>query len=260
MRFINSYHNHTARCHHAGGEDEEYVRAAIEAGYKTFGFADHAPHLYKNGYVSSVRMLPSELEGYVCSIRALREKYKSDIDIYAGLELEYFPALFDDDMELYRAAGIEYVALAQHSVGNESIEERIDSFKLTSDADVLVAYVDQCIKGIRTGRFSFMAHPDVLHYVGDDSFYVKECRRLINAAAEEGMPLELNMLGMATDRYYPVPLFWRTVSEMGAAVIIGADAHSPGRVFSQNEVDAALAFADKYKLNLKQDIELRRII
>jgi AraC-like DNA-binding protein len=77
---------------------------------------------------------------------------------------------------------------------------------------------------------------------------------------EEGMPLELNMLGMATDRYYPVPLFWRTVSEMGAAVIIGADAHSPGRVFSQNEVDAALGFADKYKLNLKQDIELRRII
>ena len=47
-----TYHTHTARCHHATGEDEEYVRAAIDAGIKVLGFSDHAPMPYPGGYVS----------------------------------------------------------------------------------------------------------------------------------------------------------------------------------------------------------------
>ena len=38
-----NYHTHTARCGHAVGEDEEYVKRAIECGIKYMGFSDHAP-------------------------------------------------------------------------------------------------------------------------------------------------------------------------------------------------------------------------
>ena len=38
-----NYHGHTKRCGHAVGEDEEYVQAAIAAGYSIIGFSDHAP-------------------------------------------------------------------------------------------------------------------------------------------------------------------------------------------------------------------------
>ena len=34
----NNYHTHTARCYHASGKDEEYVKAAIKAGIKELGF------------------------------------------------------------------------------------------------------------------------------------------------------------------------------------------------------------------------------
>ncbi|MCF0230516.1 MAG: PHP domain-containing protein, partial [Parasporobacterium sp.] len=37
------YHIHTFRCNHAVGDDEDYVKAAIKAGYKVMGFSDHAP-------------------------------------------------------------------------------------------------------------------------------------------------------------------------------------------------------------------------
>ena len=65
-------HTHTYRCNHASGKDEEYVIKAIENGYSTIGFSDHAPYLFPNGYVSSFRMLPNEAEGYAKSINSLK--------------------------------------------------------------------------------------------------------------------------------------------------------------------------------------------
>ena len=51
-----NYHTHTMRCHHAVGEDEAYVLAALEAGFDELGFADHAPWPYASHFVSNIRM------------------------------------------------------------------------------------------------------------------------------------------------------------------------------------------------------------
>lgn len=40
MRQTN-FHTHTSRCHHAYGEDEEMVRAAIQNGFEVLGISDH---------------------------------------------------------------------------------------------------------------------------------------------------------------------------------------------------------------------------
>ena len=40
MRKTN-YHTHTARCMHACGSDEDYVRAAIANGYEVLGFSGY---------------------------------------------------------------------------------------------------------------------------------------------------------------------------------------------------------------------------
>lgn len=95
-------HTHTYRCHHACGKDKEYVIKAIQNGYSTIGFSDHAPYLFPNGYVSSFRMLPNEAEGYAKSINSLKEKYKGKIDIKLGFELEYYPALFEKEIEFLK--------------------------------------------------------------------------------------------------------------------------------------------------------------
>lgn len=86
-----NYHTHTTRCMHATGSDEDYVRSAIKGGFKVLGFSDHTPWKYRTDYVADMRMLPEELPDYVDSIRALREKYREQIDIKIGLECEYFP-------------------------------------------------------------------------------------------------------------------------------------------------------------------------
>lgn len=63
-----NYHTHTARCMHAVGDDEDYVRSAIKGGFQELGFSDHSPWKYHTDFVSDIRMLPEELPG-------IRRKY-----------------------------------------------------------------------------------------------------------------------------------------------------------------------------------------
>ena len=92
----NNYHTHTVRCRHAQDTEREYIEAAIAAGIKTLGFADHAPQIFPGDYYSHFRMRPEELEDYCRTIRTLKEEYKDRIDIKIGLEAEYYPDLFED--------------------------------------------------------------------------------------------------------------------------------------------------------------------
>ena len=83
-----NYHTHTARCHHATGEDKAYVEAAIQNGFQVLGFSDHCPWIFSDGYVSPIRMTPDELDGYVTSLTALKKGYynlyRSGIGICSG--------------------------------------------------------------------------------------------------------------------------------------------------------------------------------
>ena len=80
-----NFHSHTVRCQHATGEEREYVEQAISEGFEMLGFSDHSPYLFKNGYVSHIRMEMSELEGYVNTIEALKKEYRDDFTSFLAL-------------------------------------------------------------------------------------------------------------------------------------------------------------------------------
>ena len=76
-----NYHTHTKRCHHAVGEDREYVEAAIAQGIEVLGFSDHIPVSIQNDVIQRVRMTYAEVEDYFDSILKLKKEYKDDIEI-----------------------------------------------------------------------------------------------------------------------------------------------------------------------------------
>ena len=91
-----NYHTHTYRCNHAIGNEEDYVLAAIENGYDILGFSDHTPWPYRNkDFIPSIRMRIEEFESYLNSVREVKEKYKNQIQIFCGVEAEYFPEYYD---------------------------------------------------------------------------------------------------------------------------------------------------------------------
>ena len=73
---MKNFHTHTYRCMHATGTDEEYVLAAIEAGYDVLGFADHSPWKYDSNFVAFMRMPLYEFDDYYKSLFHLKKKYQ----------------------------------------------------------------------------------------------------------------------------------------------------------------------------------------
>lgn len=258
---ISNFHTHTKRCHHAGGEDEAYVKYAIERGLKVLGFSDHTPYFYDGGYISPAKMLPSEADGYFESLLHLREKYKGTIEIKIGFETEYYPLYFDRLVSEYRKYPLDYIILGQHFIGNEGAQDAESAFGKKTDRRTLTRYVNQCAEALSTGRFTYFAHPDVIDLdiktAEDEQFTESEYERLIRAAMKTETPLEINLCGVRSRRNYPVPAFWRTVGRLGCEVVVGCDAHSPSQVADPVEIGIAKTIIKENNLNFKESFPLK---
>ena len=222
---MNNYHTHTFRCRHARGSDEEFVQAAIAAGFETLGFSDHCPWPYPDGYVSGIRMTPDQLPGYCASLARLREKYAGQIRICIGLECEYSPVLDTAEEELFAAQPLDYRILAQHFLYAESEKHYVG--EPTTDEAVLARYVDLCLEALETGRYLYLAHPDLCNFVGDEKIFRRHYLRLCEWMARHNYPAEVNILGLSTNRHYPTERFLHIAAEAGCKGIIGIDAHFP---------------------------------
>ena len=243
-----NYHTHTARCRHATGEDEEYVLTAIQNGIKHMGFSDHMPFLFPDGTESAYRVPMAEAWDYVNSVRSLAKKYAHAIDLKLGFEMEYYPLHFDKMIALAREYGADYLLLGQHFLYNQ-LPDNVATSRKTDDAVILHDYVDTVIEGARTGVFTYIAHPDIIGYVGDCDIYRGEMLRLAEESLRLGIPLEINALGIRENRLYPNELFWQIVSEVGSPVTFGFDAHSKDTAYHQASLDRAMEIVKKYNLN-----------
>lgn len=250
-----NYHTHTWRCLHATGTEKEYVENAIRGGLKILGFSDHTPMPYPDGYVSSVKMSIDQLEGYVDTVLRLKEEYRAMIDIRLGLEVEYYPEYFDELLEMTGRYPIEYFLLGQHYLGNE-----IGDFPCgepTADEERLRRYCLQSQEAMRTGCFTYFAHPDLLNFTGEDRIYDRYMRGLCRTARELGIPLEINFLGIRTKRNYPNERFWEIAGQEGSQVIFGSDAHGPATVWDPESISVARQMVEKYGLKLTDTVMLR---
>ena len=242
-----NFHIHTYRCNHAGGTDREYVEAAIRNGLSVMGFADHSPYWFPNGYYSTHRMRPDELENYVKSVLSLKEEYKNDIQIYLGFEAEYYPLYFDELLKNLDQYPYDYLILGQHFIKNEI--GKIYMMDPCSDYETLSKYVDECIAGMITGKFFYLAHPDLINFKGSDIVYKSEMRRLCEAAKRLDVPIELNLLGLRDKRDYPRMDFWQIAGEVGNEVLFGCDSHTPDSVGLTRDYILGASIVKKYNLN-----------
>ena len=243
-----NYHTHTARCNHASDTEREYVECAIQNGMKTLGFSDHAPYLFpETDYYSTFRMRVEELEEYADSIRALAREYEKDIRILCGFELEYYPDYHKEEIAFLNRVNPDYLILGQHFIGNEITQHGGGSMK---GDYALVAYVSQVLAGLATGDFLYLAHPDLAGMHFSPQVVEQEYRRLCEGAKRMGVPLELNFLGIRTQRHYPSIPFFKIAAEVGNDIVFGADAHQAKDVFDPQSEETAREWVDKFGLHL----------
>ncbi len=196
---LTNYHTHTTRCGHAEGTEEEYILTALRCGYKVLGFSDHTPWAYATpGFVSRIRMLPSQLDDYVLTLRGLREKYADKLHIHIGLEAEYFPAYLGWLREEMERLDIEYLILGCHYDTTDEQDARASRFGGSTSTAHGRRYAEQVVEALETGLYRYLAHPDLFlnRVTAFDADAEKACQDICAAAARLDIPLEYNMAGL----------------------------------------------------------------
>lgn len=243
-----NYHTHTFRCKHAGGDDREYVENAIKGGLKVLGFSDHCPWIYDDGFVSGTRMEPSQLDDYFKSICDLRDEYKNDIKIYVGFEAEYIPELMEKQNGLLKNYPLDYMIMGEHFTYREP-HSPYTGFPTDKESD-LADYVSTVIEGMETGKYKYVAHPDLLNFTGDDEIYKKHYTTLCRYLKSKNIPVEINLLGLVQERHYPNNKFFEIAKSVGNTAIIGCDAHYPQVLSDKDAHRKCENFAKSFGLTL----------
>ena len=253
-----NYHTHSEYCGHAGGTLQEYIESAISHSLQALGFSEHAPF---PGNPFGMRMDFNQLPDYVSELSKLRDLYKNKINLHIGLEIEYLDAYASYYPLLFSEYGIEYLIMGQHFfIGPD--KKCYNLYDNQIPCEYLVKHCQDMIKGMDTGFFKYIAHPDLM-FIRDYNIE-RNCKTAISTlieGAEKGHHmLELNANGLRREkqsyaeglRYpYPVDIFWQEVAKTDIPVIIGSDSHSPNIICDEHTA-YALEYALKLGLNLVQ--------
>lgn len=252
MKQLFNYHTHTYRCGHAVGTDEEYVLAAIKAGYKILGFSDHSP--YRDYPKKNVHMDWDEFDGYVESINYLKEKYKDVIDIKLGIESEYYPEHVEEIIELKKK--LDYVILGQHFVKPDGTGSY---FKKVGE-DEIREYGRMVCEGLDTHLYTYLCHPDVI--MNRQEEFTPACEEVAHMIGkkicEVNIPVELNVRGVTKGRFkfgdkeryfYPHKDFWNILAQYPIKVIVGIDAHDPNDLLDMDSLEKGIAELDDLNLD-----------
>ena len=118
----------------------------------------------------------------------------------------------------------------------------------SSDESELTKYVDSIIEGMETGRYIYLAHPDLFNFTGSTAVFDREFTRMCKYLKEKNHPVEINLLGVRDNRNYTSERFLKIAHEIGNSAIIGCDAHTPSMLSDNEPIEKCLALASKFEL------------
>ncbi len=98
-----NYHTHTSFCD-GKHMPEEMVKAAIEKGFSIIGFSGHSYTSFDERYCMS----KEGTQEYIREITRLKEVYKGQIEVFCGLEADYFACVNKSDFD-FLIGSVHYV-------------------------------------------------------------------------------------------------------------------------------------------------------
>ncbi|WP_195267402.1 histidinol-phosphatase HisJ [Eubacterium sp. 1001713B170207_170306_E7] len=241
-----NYHIHSNYC---DGKNslEEMVQAAIQAGLTSIGFTGHAPLPYENDWT----MKKETVRSYMDEVRALAEKYREQIDISLGMEIDYF--MWDEDISSDSRALIpelDFFIGSIHTIGRLKDGSVAD---IDYTPEIFEAGIRDCFGGsVETfvqryyealGNMAVKLKPDIVGHMDiikknntDNRFFddqeswyqeaVKDCLDKITAS---GSIIEINTGGMIRygDRcLYPEAWLMAEIQERKIPITLNGDSHT----------------------------------
>ena len=153
-------HIHTS---YVDGKDspESIIKEALKLGYDSIGFSEHSFIKYSN---YPHQLTPKDTELYVEEVRSLKEKYKNDIAVFCGLELDYYSQL-DTTVFDYVIGSVHYLECAS---GIKTFDSGLEATKkyiregFNGDGMRFAKKYFETLCGFCTGRIDVVGHFDII--------------------------------------------------------------------------------------------------
>ncbi|UVI31044.1 histidinol-phosphatase HisJ [Paenibacillus spongiae] len=252
-------HTHTEFCYHGSGEKAElYVAQAIKSGFGMYSLTEHTPlpsqlsRQIPNGpeLIAELAMPDHELPQYLGMAEELKAKYKSQIELLVGLEVDYIPGMESYTRQLLDNCGnrLEDGVLSVHFLpgknGWRCVDYKPDDFKdglidyYGSVEKVYEAYyeaIEQSVeadlgpnKPRRIGHLTLIHKYQDIYRPQDPDCCRDTILRILNKIKEREMELDFNVAGLfqpACNEIYPSDWILREAYRLGIPMVYGSDSH-----------------------------------
>ncbi|MCB4753068.1 MAG: histidinol-phosphatase [Sulfurovum sp.] len=222
-------HNHTTRCNHATGTVDEYIQKAIDLGIDIYGFSEHAPMDFDEGY----RLSLDEMDAYVHDILCAKERYKEQIDILLGYEVDWLPEHMNEQV---LNADVDYLIGSVHFINKWGFDnpEFIGGWKNRDIDEIWEAYFEANEMMARSGKFDIAGHLDLIKVF---KYLPKKDVRLLakntlKTIKKNNMVLEINTAGLRKPigELYPSKALLEEAYDMDIPITFSSDAHAVKQV------------------------------
>lgn len=252
-----NYHTHCRFCDGAG-EPRDFVEQAIGRGMKAIGFSSHAPLPFPNDWT----MKDGDVQPYLDAIHALKREYHGEIEIYTGLEVDFF----EDDRRrnIFKRYKTDYQIGAVHifpdPLGDAAFsidgtrEEFEETLKILFAGDIesfVESYYRQLVAMLERHKPDILGHLDVIkknngdgiYFSEDDYWYRSAVLELLDVVKAKRTIVEVNTGGMIrgyTQEPYPSPWILAECQRREIPVMINSDAHAAEFIDAYFDQAAAL--------------------
>lgn len=223
-------HMHTPLCKHAKGQPEEYAAVAEQRGLAGIIVTCHNPT--NDGWATKYRMDLNQFDEYVAMVGRARREWAGRVDVRLGMECDFYPGCEPWLEELLGRAEFHHVLGSVHSLLPQ-YKERYFTGDVTAYQRLHFEHLAQAAE---TGLFDTLAHADLVKIMEPARWDVQkimdDIRRSLDRIAKTGVAMELNTSGLNKPlaQMHPDRPILQEMQQRSIPVVVGADAHEPGRV------------------------------
>lgn len=239
-------HTHSSFCD-GSSPLADYAASAMARGMFALGYSAHFPLPISTQWAMPAERLPM----YLTQLRMVREKYRGDLEIYIGAEVDYIPGMAGPKAEAVLAANLDFTIGSIHFTDPFydgtlfQIDARhIDFLKglrdiYKYDIKALISrYYSLTREMVKNSTPNIVGHLDKIKmqnwdnqfFNERDPWYHREVMATLETIAQQGCILEVDTRGIYKRKSletYPSSWVLEIAYELGIPVTISADAHSP---------------------------------
>jgi histidinol-phosphatase (PHP family) len=246
---------------------EEFIKSAVSRKFTAFGFSCHSPvHFYTRWNMDAGR-----LDEYLLEIARIRESYKDIIEVYAGLELDYFEGVPYLPVSELKKKGCDYILGSVHFIDRypdgswfsfdgkpEIFFNSVETIYKNDFRKVITGYYEKTRQMIDKDCPDVIAHMDKIkmhntvrpYFDEETEWYRKQVKDTLDIIAEKGCIMEVNTRGLykhVPPLLYPGLWVIKQAYLRKIPVMLNSDSHHPDDIESGFTETAMLLKQTGYK-------------